>query len=222
MQVTAFMSSSFSGFLIAFTLWGRDVLPLDVFSVNCSLIWMHSISFANCLSCTPVGFFTTAFCLRRPASFLGAIISVEPNPPTSSSNIWSISLDNIIMSVKLGFRVESFFFGRGIALWPEVIDVGTESSAKLSVTSVARARSGGSLLSRKKLFFFVWRIKPSLYLFSWPSGLGISCCKIFMSSAMARSYLLKLFCFGPIFGRGGATEISEDAPIRLDSSVGVS
>ena len=40
-----------------------------------------------------------------------------------------------------------------------------------------------------------------------------------MSSAMVRLYLLKLFCFGPIFGRGGATEISEDALIRLDSSV---
>ena len=38
MQVAALMSSSFSGFLIAFTLWGREVLPLDVFSVNCSLI----------------------------------------------------------------------------------------------------------------------------------------------------------------------------------------
>ena len=38
MQVAALMSSSFSGFVIAFTLWGREVLPLDVFSVNCSLI----------------------------------------------------------------------------------------------------------------------------------------------------------------------------------------
>ena len=37
MQVAALMSSSF-GFVIAFTLWGREVLPLDVFSVNCSLI----------------------------------------------------------------------------------------------------------------------------------------------------------------------------------------
>ena len=38
MQVTALISSSFSGFLIAFTFWGRDVVLLDVFSVKCSLI----------------------------------------------------------------------------------------------------------------------------------------------------------------------------------------
>ena len=37
-QVTALISSSFSGFVMAFTFWGRDVVPLDVFSVNCSLI----------------------------------------------------------------------------------------------------------------------------------------------------------------------------------------